>query len=209
MIVVVDYGAGNIHSVARALTRVGAQFEVTNDPASVTHAQAIVLPGVGAARDTMRGLQTNRVDDPVVRAIARGVPYFGVCMGMQVLFERSDEDGDTACLGVLPGRAVRFPAGLHVPHIGWNQVHQVQRSPLFAGLPQDANAYFVHAYFAQPADPAVVAATTEYGAAFPSAVLRDNLFAVQFHPEKSGLAGLRIYANFVRLVGQTPRPEFA
>ena len=208
MIAVVDYGAGNIHSVARALARVGADFEVTDEPGRIAAAQAIVLPGVGAAADTMRGLQTRRVDDPVVAAIARGVPYLGICMGFQVLFESSEEDEDTPCLGVLRGRALRFPEGLHVPHMGWNQVHQVADTPLFAGIMQDANFYFVHSYYPQPEDPAVIAATTEYGGTFASAVARENLFATQFHPEKSGDIGLRIYANFVKLAGQTPAPPF-
>ena len=208
MIAVVDYGAGNIHSVARALTRVGARFEVTDQPARIAGAQAVVLPGVGAAADTMRGLQTRRVDDPVVAAIARGVPYLGICMGFQVLFESSEEDEETPCLGILRGRVRRFPEGLHVPHMGWNQVHQVAHSPLLAGIVQDANFYFVHSYYPQPEDPAVTAATTEYGVAFTSAVARDNLFATQFHPEKSGDVGLRAYANFIRLAGQTPAPGF-
>ncbi len=208
MIAVVDYGAGNIHSVARALNRVGATFVVTDDPATVAMADAVVLPGVGAAADTMRGLRNARVDDPVVAAIARGVPYLGICMGLQVLFDRSEEDNETPCLGVLPGDVVRFPPGLEVPHMGWNQVRQAESSPLFAGVPQDANFYFVHSYYARPGDPACVSATTDYGLDFTSVVRRDHLYATQFHPEKSGLVGLRIYANFIRLAGQTPAPEF-
>lgn len=208
MIAVVDYGAGNIHSVARALKRVGAAFDVTAEPAAVAAADAVILPGVGAAADTMRGLRYARVDDPVVAAIARGVPYLGICMGLQVLFDRSEEDDDTPCLGVLPGDVVRFPEGLEVPHMGWNQVRQVEDSPLFAGVPQDANFYFVHSYFALPSDPARVSGTTDYGLEFTSVVRRDHLYATQFHPEKSGLVGLRIYANFIRLAGQTPAPEF-
>ncbi len=208
MIAVVDYGAGNIHSVARALKRVGAAFDVTAEPAAVAAADAVILPGVGAAADTMRGLRYARVDDPVVAAIARGVPYLGICMGLQVLFDRSEEDDDTPCLGVLPGDVVRFPEGLEVPHMGWNQVRQVEDSPLFAGVPQDANFYFVHSYFARPSDPARVSGTTDYGLEFTSVVRRDHLYATQFHPEKSGLVGLRIYANFIRLAGQTPAPEF-
>ncbi len=208
MIAVVDYGAGNIHSVARALHRVGATFVVTDDPAAVGVADAIILPGVGAAADTMRGLRRARVDDPVVAAIARGVPYLGICMGLQVLFDRSEEDNATPCLGVLPGEVVRFPPGMEVPHMGWNQVCQKEKSPLFANVPQAANFYFVHSYYARPADPAWVSATTDYGMDFTSVVRRDHLYATQFHPEKSGLVGLRIYANFIRLAGQTPAPEF-
>lgn len=209
MIAVVDYGAGNIHSVARALTRVGARFSVTNDPSAVSVAEAVVLPGVGAAADTMQGLRNARVDDPVVAAIERGVPYLGICMGLQVLFDRSEEDDETPCLGVLRGNVIRFPEGLEVPHMGWNQVRQVEDSPLFEGVPQDSNFYFVHSYYAQPSDAARVSGTTDYGLEFTSVVRRDNLFATQFHPEKSGLVGLRLYANFIRLAGQTPAPEFA
>lgn len=209
MIAVVDYGAGNIHSVARALTRVGATFAVTQDPSAVAAADAVILPGVGAAADTMRGLRRARVDDPVVTAIERGVPYLGICMGLQVLFDRSEEDDETPCLGVLPGEVVRFPPGLEVPHMGWNQVRQAEDSPLFAGVPQNANFYFVHSYFARPADDACVSATTDYGLDFTSVVRRDHLYATQFHPEKSGGVGLRVYANFIRLAGQTPAPEFA
>lgn len=208
MIAVVDYGAGNIHSVARALTRVGAIFTVTHDPAVVAAADALILPGVGAAADTMQALRNTRVDDPVVAAIARGTPYLGICMGLQVLFDRSEEDDETPCLGVLPGDVVRFPPGLEVPHMGWNQVRQAENSPLFAGVPQDANFYFVHSYHARPADRACVSATTDYGLEFTSVVRRDHLYATQFHPEKSGVVGLRIYANFIRLAGQTPAPEF-
>lgn len=209
MIAVVDYGAGNIHSVARALNRVGATFAVTADPTAVAAADAVILPGVGAAADTMRGLRRARVDDPVVSAIARGVPYLGICMGLQILFDRSEEDDETPCLGVLPGEVVRFPPGLEVPHMGWNQVRQAEDSALFDGVPQDSNFYFVHSYFARPADSACVSATTDYGLDFTSVVRHDNLYATQFHPEKSGIVGLRIYANFIRLTGQTPVPEFA
>ena len=208
MIAVVDYGAGNIHSVARALARVGATFSVTDDPSTVAAAAAVILPGVGAAADTMKGLRNARVDDPVVAAIARGVPYLGICMGLQVLFDRSEEDDETPCLGVIPGNVVRFPEGLEIPHMGWNQVRQIDDSPLFEGVPQGANFYFVHSYFAQPKEAARVSGTTEYGLEFTSVVRRNQLFATQFHPEKSGLAGLRLYANFIRLAGQEPAPEF-
>lgn len=208
MIAVVDYGAGNIHSVARALTKVGATFEITAHPDEITGAEAIILPGVGAAADTMRGLQAARVDDPVVTAIARGIPYLGICMGLQILFEESEEDGGTPCLGILPGTVIRFPTNLDVPHVGWNQVHQTTPTPLMQGVAQDTNFYFVHSYFASPAIDAHVITTTDYGRPFASAVQRDNLFATQFHPEKSGEIGLQIYANFVRIVGQTPLPNF-
>ena len=206
MIAVVDYGAGNIHSVGRALARVGADFEVTNDPKAVDRADAVILPGVGAARDTMSGLHARELDDAVVSRIERGVPYLGICMGLQVLLDASEEDGETPCLGVLSGRVVRFPHGLHVPHMGWNQVHQVAESRLFHGIAQDTNFYFVHSYYPRPDDASVAAATTDYGVEFMSAAARGNLYATQFHPEKSGPAGLRLYANFAAIAGQGAAP---
>ncbi len=206
MIAVVDYGAGNIHSVGRALARVGADFEVTNDPKAVDRADAVILPGVGAARDTMSGLHGRELDDAVVSRIERGVPYLGICMGLQVLLDASEEDGETPCLGVLSGRVVRFPHGLHVPHMGWNQVHQVAESRLFHGIAQDTNFYFVHSYYPRPDDASVAAATTDYGVEFMSAAARGNLYATQFHPEKSGPAGLRLYANFAAIAGQGAAP---
>ena len=208
MIVVVDYGAGNIHSVARALARVGATFVVTGEATTISNAGSIVLPGVGAAADTMRSLRKGHVVDPVVAAIARGVPYLGICMGLQVLFERSEEDDGTQCLGVLPGTVVRFPTNLTVPHMGWNQVHQTTPTQLMDGISQDTNFYFVHSYYSIPTVDDHIVATTDYGSPFVSAVQRDNIFATQFHPEKSGDAGLRLYANFVRFSGQHTSPEF-
>ncbi len=202
MIAVVDYGAGNIHSVGRALARVGADFKVTADPTVVDRADAVILPGVGAARDTMSGLHARELDDAVVLEIERGVPYLGICMGLQVLLDASEEDDETPCLGVLAGRVVRFPDGLDVPHMGWNQVHQVAETPLFDGIAQDTNFYFVHSYYPRPDDSSVTAATTDYGVEFMSAAVRDNLYATQFHPEKSGPAGLRLYANFAAIAGQ-------
>ena len=204
MIAVVDYGAGNLHSVERALRHVGAEITVTRDASVIAGATGVVLPGVGAAADTMRGLERAGVVQAILDAIDGGVPYMGVCMGLEVLYEASDEDGGTTCLGVVPGRVVRFPPTQHVPHMGWNQVHQEVDSPLFAGIPQDANFYFVHSYYAPVDGAAHVAATTDYSVPLTSALLRDNIFATQFHPEKSGAAGLRLYANFVRLAGQRP-----
>lgn len=203
MIAVIDYGAGNLHSVARALRHVGAKIKVTSSASDIASASGVVLPGVGAAADTMRGLQHTHVTDALLDVIHAGTPFMGVCMGLEVLYESSDEDGGTPCLGVLRGRVVRFPDGLHVPHMGWNQVHQEIDSPLFDGISQDANFYFVHSYYAPADNTSHVAATTNYGVNIASALLNNNLFATQFHPEKSGTAGLRLYANFARLTGQS------
>ena len=202
MIAVVDYGAGNIHSVGRALSRVGAQFDITDDPKSVNQADAVILPGVGAARETMSRLHARELDDVVVSEIGRGTPYLGICMGLQVLFETSEEDDGTLCLGVFPGQVMRFSDDLDVPHMGWNQVHQVSETRLFDGIAQDTNFYFVHSYYPQPNNPSVTAATTDYGIEFTSVAVIDNVYATQFHPEKSGMAGLRMYANFVAIAGQ-------
>ena len=201
MIAVIDYGAGNLHSVARALRHVGAKIKVTSSASDIASASGIVLPGVGAAADTMRGLQHTHVTDALLDVIHAGTPFMGVCMGLEVLYESSDEDGGTPCLGVLRGRVVRFPDGLHVPHMGWNQVHQEIDSPLFDGISQDANFYFVHSYYVEPADPDVVLTTTRYaGVEYVSSLSKGNIFACQFHPERSGRSGLRLYRNLAATI---------
>jgi glutamine amidotransferase len=190
-IAVVDYGAGNLRSVAKALERSSLAVEVTSDAASLAHYDAIALPGVGAFADAMTSLRAKGIGDAVVRAIASGKPYLGLCLGLQVLFESSDEHGATPGLGVLRGRVERFPtsAGLHVPHIGWNRVRWIGSHPLVARLPREDIYYYVHSYRVVDADPADVAGVTDYGGEFTSAVARGNVFAVQFHPEKSQDAG--------------------
>ena len=199
-VVIVDYGAGNLRSVARAVAHAGFDAAVTADPRAIEGARALIVPGVGAAADTMANLRSGGLVEPIREYIASGRPFLGVCMGMQALFEVSEEGGEHECLGVLGGRIVRFPQGLTVPHMGWNTVHLPTPHPVFEGVPQDSYFYFVHSYHAQPADPAVVVGATEYeGVTFPAAVGRGNLLATQFHPEKSGADGLRLYANFLRL----------
>ncbi len=205
-IAVVDYGMGNLRSVARALEHVAprARVVVSSDPSVIDAAGRVVFPGQGAMPDCMRFLQAAGLREAVLRAAA-SKPLFGVCIGEQMLFEHSAE-GDCAGLGVLPGEVVRFdparmrlPDGsrLKVPHMGWNRVSQCREHPLWAGVPDGAFFYFVHSYHVVPRDPALVAATTDYGGAFTCAVARDNIFATQFHPEKSAAFGLRLYANFV------------
>jgi glutamine amidotransferase len=202
MIAVVNYGAGNLRSVAKALEAVGAPIVVTSDPDEVARADAVILPGVGAAADTMSGLREGGLVEPLRAAVQEGKPFLGVCIGLQVLLTTSDEDGGAACLDLVPGRVRRLPPGVKVPHMGWNQVRLKTDHPLFEGIPNDSYFYFVHSYYADPVDPGVVLGETEYAVCFPSVIARDNLVATQFHPEKSGPKGLRVYENFCRLAGQ-------
>lgn len=199
-VVIVDYGAGNLRSVARAVAHAGVEPLVTAKPEDVANAKALIVPGVGAAEDTMANLRRGGLVEPILEYIASGRPFLGVCMGQQALFEVSEEGGEHACLGVLPGRIVRFPRGMTVPHMGWNTVELRDEHPVFEGIPNGSYFYFVHSYHPAPADPSVVVAETEYeGVRFPAVVGRDNVIATQFHPEKSGRWGLRLYENFLRL----------
>lgn len=199
-IVVVDYGAGNIRSVARAIAHVhGTTPIVSADPADIDRAGAVILPGVGAAADTMENLRSRGLVEPVLEYIRDGRPFLGVCMGLHALFERSEEGGGQACLGVFEGDIRRFPASdLKVPHMGWNTVEWVRDHPVTDGIPTGSAFYFVHSYYPAPADPALALGVTEYGVSFPSVVARANVVATQFHPEKSSTNGLRLYANFIR-----------
>jgi imidazole glycerol-phosphate synthase subunit HisH len=196
-VVIIDYGAGNLRSVQKAVERAGYAPLVTDDPALVRSAKAVILPGVGAAADTMCNLRDHRMEEPVREVIAAGTPFLGVCMGLQALLTTSEEDGEQRCLDVLSGSVRRLPAGQKVPHMGWNQVKQLRPHPIFEGIPDLSYFYFVHSYYAQPEDVRDVIGQTEYGVPFASVVARDNLVATQFHPEKSGELGLRIYANFL------------
>jgi len=200
LIAIIDYGAGNIRNVLRALKKLDYDAEITADPEAIHRAAAVILPGVGAAADTVNGLKERGLDDLVRRLIEDDRPFMGVCVGLQVLFESTEEGGDEPCLGVLPGKVVRFPTepGLKVPHIGWNQVSQHAESPVFSGIPDDTYFYFVHSYYVVPQDRRIIAGTTDYSVEFTSAILRGNLFATQFHPEKSGDLGLKVYDNFLK-----------
>ena len=199
-VVILDYGAGNLRSVARAVAHAGVEANVTAIPGAIAGARALILPGVGAAADTMQHLREGGLDGPIRDYIASGRPFLGVCMGMQALFDLSEEEGEHACLGVLGGRIVRFPRGMTVPHMGWNTVRLRAAHPVFEGVPEDAYFYFVHSYYPAPADPAVIVGETEYaGVRFPAVVGRANVIATQFHPEKSSRWGLLLYANFLRL----------
>ena len=205
-VAVVDYGMGNLRSVQKALEYVAPALvvAVTSDPKTILDAQRVVFPGQGAAPDCMREIAARGLAD-VIREAAAGKPFLGICMGLQVLYEHSEE-GDTGCLGILPGEVVRFPranftdeAGnrLKVPHMGWNEVHQVVSHPLWEGIEDGSRFYFVHSYFVQPFAPDVVAGFSHYPFPFTCVVATDNIFAVQFHPEKSAQAGLRLLSNFV------------
>jgi glutamine amidotransferase len=251
-IAIIDYGAGNLRSVARAVAHVGYEGRVTSDPRDVDAADKVIMPGVGAAADTMRNLRICGMVEPVRAYIASGRPFFGVCMGQQALLSVSEEGGQHECLGIIPGRVVRLPRGekeeesrgrgggegeaqsaegkedskqqtakskdggerkderanasalngqgsrLKVPHMGWNRVRQVREHAIFEGIEDGAYFYFVHSYYPAPREPALTAATAVYGRPFTCAIARDNIFAVQFHPEKSQSAGLQLLSNFVR-----------
>jgi glutamine amidotransferase len=198
-VVVVDYGAGNLHSVSRAVVNAGTRPLVTSNAAYLKDAEALIVPGVGAAADTMANLRRSGFVEPIREYIASGRPFLGVCMGQQALFDVSEEGGEHECLGILPGRVVRFATGLKVPHMGWNQVRIAQPHPIFDGIADGSNFYFVHSYYPKPEDANVVIGETDYGVTFPSVIARDNVVATQFHPEKSGEAGLRMYANFLKI----------
>lgn len=203
-VAVIDYGMGNLRSVCKALEHVGgdARIRLCHDPAAILAADRVVFPGVGALRDCMAELQRLGLVE-VLRECARTRPFLGICLGMQALMDRSEENGGTAGLGIIAGEVPRFPAAeagapvRKIPHMGWNRVHQTRAHALWEGVPQDSHFYFVHSYYVRPSADADVAATTGYGVAFASAVARDNVFAVQFHPEKSQRAGLGLLANFL------------
>jgi len=198
-IAVVDYGMGNLRSVSKALEHVAPQAEVlvTAEPGAISSSERVVVPGQGALPDCMRQLEASGAREAVVEAAARK-PFLGICIGLQMLFERGEE-GDAAGLGLLPGRVPRFAlTGLKIPHIGWNEVAQTRPHDLWTGIPDRSRFYFVHSYYPAPRDAALTAATAVYGAPFTCAIARDNIFAVQFHPEKSQSAGLQLLSNFVR-----------
>lgn len=201
MIAIVDYGMGNLRSVQKGLEKVGHAAVVTCDPAVIRGASKVVLPGVGAFEDAISELHRRELVRPVLDAIDSGKPFLGICLGLQLLFDVSYENGVYQGLGVIPGEVVRFdlPAGYSVPHMGWNQLRITHRAPILNGLDEASYVYFVHSYYVVPRDSGVIATETDYGSPFCSMVWRDNLFATQFHPEKSQATGLRILKNFAEL----------
>ncbi len=199
MIAIIDFGMGNLRSVQKAIEAVGSSAEITSDPERIRRASKVVLPGVGAFADAMAELRRTGLGEAFREAVRQGKPCLGVCLGLQLLFDVSFEDGEYAGLGLIPGRVVRFSPrpGLKVPHMGWNTLRIRRPAPLLAGLDDSSSVYFVHSYYAQPEDPGVVAAEADYPDPFAAIVWRDNLTACQFHPEKSQAVGLAMYANFV------------
>ncbi len=205
-IAVVDYSMGNLRSVSKAIEHVADDIRVvvTDDPAAITRAERVVFPGQGAARDCTLAIERHRLHE-VISEAARNKPFLGICMGLQVLLGHSEENGGTDLFGLYPGEVRRFPSGmtadgqrLKIPHMGWNRVEQAAAHPLWKDIADGERFYFVHSYYVDPEDPSLSAATTDYGIRFTSAIARDNLFAVQFHPEKSANAGLTLLRNFVQ-----------
>jgi len=203
MIALIDYGSGNLRSVHKALRYLEADVRLATRPSDLTDAHAVVLPGVGAFDDCLNALRKQELLEASRDFIKSGRPFLGICVGYQALFEKSEEFNSSAAgLGIFRGNVIRFPAqeGLKVPQIGWNQVEIVKPDcPILRGIPNGSYFYFVHSFFPQPADESIVAARTDYGRSFASAVWRDNVFATQFHPEKSQEAGLQLLKNFVEL----------
>lgn len=212
VLTIVDYEMGNLRNVYMAFRRLGLECRITSDPGKIRCAEALVLPGVGAFGDAIDNIRRMGLEEPILETIAEDRPFLGICVGLQLLFEVSEEMGEHRGLGVLPGRVRRFPKGLTVPHMGWNQIHQEKDVPLWCGLPDGCYAYFVHSYYVEPEEEALVAARTDYGEdeageyvrppiVYTSAVVRGNLYAIQFHPEKSQDVGERILRNFAIQAG--------
>jgi len=199
MITIIDYGVGNLRSAQKGFERVGHPAIITSDPKEVERASKLVLPGVGAFGDAMVNLRNSGLISPLLDAAQRGVPVLGICLGLQIFFEESEEHGLHEGLGLLPGRVRRFPKGQRIPQIGWNQLHIRRSHPLLEGISDGAFVYFVNSYYADPTDPSDTVAITDYGINFTSVAGRDHLFGVQFHPEKSQEVGLRILKNFGEL----------
>jgi glutamine amidotransferase len=200
MIAIIEYGAGNIHSIEKALEHVGATVRVTDDPAVVAEAEAVVLPGVGAGGAAMAHLTRHGLDDAIREATQRGKPFLGICLGMQLLADHHEE-GEVAGLHLFRGEVRRIPHGPKIPHMGWNQMQPLHSDlPIFAHIPSDAYFYFAHSYYVEPQDQQGVAAVTDYGSPYCSVIVTDQVWGTQFHPEKSGTIGLQLLKNFVKWV---------
>ena len=204
MIVIIDYGMGNLKSVQNAFTKVGYKAVITDNPNLIKKAGAIVLPGVGAFRDAIKFLKDKKIDKELIKAIEEGKPFLGICLGMQLLFTFSEEGGLFDGLNIVSGKVRRFPDSVKCPHLGWNKIKFAYNSnnnknPIFQDIPDESYFYFVHSYFCEPDNQEVICSTTDYGLVFPSSIWEENLFGVQFHPEKSSTLGLKILKNFGEL----------
>lgn len=199
MVAVIDYDAGNIKSVEKALAALGEQVAVTRDKGKILSAERVILPGVGAFGDAMEKLHKYRLVEVIREVVDAGTPFLGICLGLQLLFESSEESRGVAGLGILPGKILRLPEdqGLKIPHIGWNSLSYPNNGRLFAGIPEQSYVYFVHSYYLQAAEPEIVTAATEYAATIHASVEKGNVFACQFHPEKSSDVGMKILKNFL------------
>ncbi len=197
-ILIVDYGMANLRSVQKAFEKVGHVASITGDPNHVAEADKLVLPGVGAFRDAIARVRETGLDAPITNHIRAGKPFLGICLGLQLLFTKSYEDGEYTGLDLFPGEVVRFEnvPGLKVPHMGWNQLHITRRAPVLRDLPDGSSVYFVHSYYVKPKDRSIIATETDYPTPFTSAIWHKNVFATQFHPEKSQHVGLKMLKNF-------------
>ena len=198
MIAIIDYGMGNLRSVQKAFEFIGCPCTVTDNPEIIAKSDKVVLPGVGAFADAIKTLKEKQLDKAIYKAVEDGKPFLGICLGMQLIFDKSYENGEYDGLGIIPGKVVRLPDTVKIPHVGWNSLDIKIRSPLFEGLDENPYVYFVHSYYLETGEP-VVSAETFYGKQIQVAVQRGNVFALQFHPEKSGRTGLHILENFGRL----------
>ncbi len=196
---IVDYGMGNLRSVQKAFSAVGGSPEVTGDPARVRQSRRLVLPGVGAFGDAMRNLREAGLDAAILESVGGGTPLLGLCLGLQLLFDEGEEFGHHPGLGIIPGRVRKLPAGVRVPHVGWNQVEGLRPDPLLEGIPEGDYFYFVHSFYVEPASPGSVLGWTDYGLRFCSVARNGNAWGAQFHPEKSQDAGKRLLRNFLRV----------
>ena len=204
MIVIVDYGMGNLKSVQNAFAKIGYKTVITDNPNLIKEADAIVLPGVGAFRDAIKCLKDKKIDKELTNAIKAGKPFLGICLGMQLLFSFSEEGGLFDGLNIIPGRVKKFPASVKCPHLGWNKIKLTNHdnhhiNPIFKNVRDESYFYFVHSYYCEVDDPKIIYSTTDYGLFFSSSIWKDNLYGVQFHPEKSSRQGLKILKNFGEL----------
>jgi imidazole glycerol-phosphate synthase subunit HisH len=206
VIAIIDYKAGNLTSVRLALEHIGVECEITNDPSSIVTAERVIFPGVGAAAEAMRNLRELRLLEPLREVVSRGTPFLGICLGTQIIFESSEEDSGTPCVGLVPGTVKRFIPNdtmCKIPQMGWNAVEFARAHPVFAGIEDSSEFYFVHSYYPAPSDPSYIVGETDYAdIRFASVVGKDNLVAMQFHPERSGRIGLKLLENFSKWDGK-------